>query len=265
VTVQLPYFFEVVYQPRETHVYVYRPLQEPLPAQDVRGEVAMQPHYTREAFRFPLRFVPPSAEAPEENHLVAAADVSQVPDGEMTVTLTLDNLPLREEPQVTFRQTFALTRPPPRVTVAPLTEADWQGVDRQQVCPVTGARLGSMGTPLKLLLNDQAVYLCCEGCVAKVRENPLAYFRRPAAARRDQDRSPAPQVAVVPLIAADRAGIDRQQICPVTGGRLGSMGEPIKLTVNGHVLYVCCEGCIRKVQQNPAAYLFRAAPPRAGA
>jgi membrane fusion protein, copper/silver efflux system len=50
----------------------------------------------------------------------------------------------------------------------------------------------------------------------------------------------------------------------MTGSRLGSMGVPIKLGVDGQVLYVCCEGCIGKVQQSPAEYLARAIPRRAG-
>jgi len=183
VTVQLPYFFEVVYQPRETHVYIYRPLGEPLAARAVVGEIAMQPHYSPDTFRFPLALVPPSADSSEKNHLVAETDVRQVPDGQMTVTFRLANLPLSEQPQVVFSQTFAITRPASRVEVAALTQADRLATDRQRVCPVTEAPLGSMGTPLKVLLNDQPLFLCCRTCVAKVEQDPQAYLPRTSSLR----------------------------------------------------------------------------------
>ena len=54
------YYFEVVYQPRETHVYIYGPSEEPLPSQTVQGEVAMKPHYLDQTFRCSLKFVEPA-------------------------------------------------------------------------------------------------------------------------------------------------------------------------------------------------------------
>lgn len=264
VTVQLPYYFEVVYQPRETHVYIYRPLKEPLAARDVHGEIAMQPHYSPDTFRFPLTFVPPSPDSPEENHLVAATDVRQVPDGQMTVSFKLDNLPLPEQPQIVFRQTFAITRPVSRVVVAALTQADRPGVDRQQVCPVTGASLGSMGTPVKVLLNDEPLFLCCKGCVAKVEQNPQAYSPRPPIEQPElpQDGMQVQEVELIPLTEADWPGIAQQQSCPVTGARLGSMGAPVKVLLNEQTLYLCCEGCVVKVRGGAQAYVPRTPPPR---
>lgn len=38
-------------------------------------------------------------------------------------------------------------------------------------------------------------------------------------------------------------------------------GDPIKLMVGNEPLYECCNGCIRKVQQNPQAYLAKARQP----
>ena len=51
--------------------------------------------------------------------------------------------------------------------------------------------------------------------------------------------------------------IARQQICLVSGKTLGSMGQPIKTTVNGRAVYVCCVGCKRPLLANPAKYLAR--------
>lgn len=187
---QLPYIFEVVYQPRETHLFLYDSLQQPLTAEGVQAEILMQPHYAQQSLRFPLRFVAPAPGTPEPNHLSTAVDVSHVPDGQMTVTFRLDGLPDHQQPRVAFTHLFALTRPLPQVVVVPVTEADRGGIERQQTCPVEGAKLGSNGVPVKVLLNDQPLYLCCQGCVAKVRERPLLYVPRPVPPRTAQ--LPAP-------------------------------------------------------------------------
>ena len=45
------------------------------------------------------------------------------------------------------------------------------------------------------------------------------------------------------------------QFCPVTGAKLGSMGEPVLVQVAGQSVYVCCAGCVEKLKQNPYQYL----------
>jgi|GEM_PF-2642155 len=62
-----------------------------------------------------------------------------------------------------------------QVALATLDQRDQAGIARQKVCPVTGAKLGSMGDPIKVLVGDHPLYLCCAGCVAKVRESPGKY------------------------------------------------------------------------------------------
>ncbi len=176
VSTDFLYFFEVVYQPNQTHVYVYGPAQEPLLSGNVRGEVLMRPHYLEQTFRFPLRFDALPSSSADQNHLATNVDVSRVRDGDMTVTFRFENLPLRPQPKATVTQTFALTRRPPQVVVVTLNEDDAVGLQRQKVCPVTKAPLGSMGTPIKVLITDQPLYLCCRGCVNKVEERPEAYL-----------------------------------------------------------------------------------------
>jgi hypothetical protein len=43
----------------------------------------------------------------------------------------------------------------------------------------------------------------------------------------------------------------------VTGEELGSMGNPIPVTVKGETVLVCCQGCVKKVQRNPDKYLAK--------
>ncbi len=45
------------------------------------------------------------------------------------------------------------------------------------------------------------------------------------------------------LTDADHLRIAVQKICPVTGEKLGSMGEPLKVKVGDQVAFLCCKGC----------------------
>jgi YHS domain-containing protein len=45
----------------------------------------------------------------------------------------------------------------------------------QQYCPVTGAKLGSMGAPVPVVVGGQTVYVCCAACVKEVEQNPERY------------------------------------------------------------------------------------------
>jgi hypothetical protein len=72
-------------------------------------------------------------------------------------------------------QRSVASKPRLQVSLAALDQGDQPGIARQRVCPVTGAKLGSMGDPIKVLVRDKPLYLCCAGCVAKVKESPDKY------------------------------------------------------------------------------------------
>ncbi len=44
----------------------------------------------------------------------------------------------------------------------------------------------------------------------------------------------------------DRLLIDAQGICPVSGQKLGSHGDPVKATVGEQTVFLCCKGCVGK-------------------
>ncbi|RIK74666.1 MAG: RND transporter [Planctomycetota bacterium] len=48
----------------------------------------------------------------------------------------------------------------------------------QKVCPVTGAKLGSMGKPLRATADGRTVFLCCAGCKDELAGSPDYYLRR---------------------------------------------------------------------------------------
>ncbi len=59
-----------------------------------------------------------------------------------------------------------------------LNDADRASALAQKDCPVSGEPLGSMGTPLKLQVNDQSIWICCDGCEGKLKKDPDKYLAK---------------------------------------------------------------------------------------
>ncbi|GEM_PF-845498 len=53
------------------------------------------------------------------------------------------------------------------------------------------------------------------------------------------------------LSREDRALVEAQEWCVVTEERLGSMGPPVKLSIDGQAVFLCCKGCQRKAEGDP--------------
>lgn len=45
------------------------------------------------------------------------------------------------------------------------------------------------------------------------------------------------------------------EICPVTGGKLGSMGKPYVHTYQGREVRLCCKGCVKAFEKDAAKHL----------
>lgn len=135
---------------------------------------------------------------------------------------------------------------------------------------------------------------------AETRLNPAAaatYFgasggpqsdgRRSAPSAGQKDSDTKPRSAVAPPAAADQPSVgaagdftaedlknigqlpeaDRklalaQRICPVTGAALGSMGVPVKITLRGQTVFLCCPGCNGKAKRSPDEMLKKLADVR---
>ncbi len=52
-----------------------------------------------------------------------------------------------------------------------------------------------------------------------------------------------------------------QKVCPVTGKALGSMGPPIKQTMGGKTIFLCCEGCEANFAKSRLETLGKASAP----
>lgn len=81
----------------------------------------------------------------------------------------------------------------------------------------------------------------------------------PSAAGSTSIGSTDPDVAaaLAQLSAEDRMEAEKQHVCPVTDEPLGSMGKPVKVTVSGRDLFLCCEGCRDTVTSDPEKYLAK--------
>jgi hypothetical protein len=64
-------------------------------------------------------------------------------------------------------------------SLANLSPDDRMLAEAQRYCPVRdGNELGSMGTPIKLMLEGEPVFVCCTGCKKSATADPKATLAR---------------------------------------------------------------------------------------
>jgi multidrug efflux pump subunit AcrA (membrane-fusion protein) len=56
--------------------------------------------------------------------------------------------------------------------LAKLSTPDRRLAEEQMFCPIRKSRLGSMGPPVKVMLKDQPIFLCCNGCEKQAKGDP---------------------------------------------------------------------------------------------
>jgi membrane fusion protein, copper/silver efflux system len=178
-----------------------------------------------------------------------------------------------------------------KAALAKLSPEDHALAESQRSCPVlTDNLLGSMGMPVKLLIDGQTVFLCCSACKSRALSDKAATLARVTSLRnsapaRDaaattlagdaNDASAGPKgqrqsgtenggsgeeqdiaAALASLSTEDRLAVETQKFCPVLrDSRLGSMGAPIKLMVDGQPVFVCCDGCTKRALAQPTKTL----------
>ncbi len=171
---------EVVFTPKETRVYLYTAAGEPLAVRGVQGTVAMKILGIQKIYRYALQ---EGADARDKSFLLVQVDASRLRDGDMEATFQLTGLPMQDEPQAVFSQTFVLAQPaisaqpmPAGVRQVATTQADLPRIAKQKICPITKGPLDSMGGPIKLMIGDKPLFVCCEGCIDQVKSNPAMYL-----------------------------------------------------------------------------------------
>jgi Cu(I)/Ag(I) efflux system membrane fusion protein len=68
--------------------------------------------------------------------------------------------------------------------------------EEQRTCPVTSAKLGSMGTPVLVQVSGRKIWTCCSACPPKLTAEPAKYLARLASPPQDQVLS-VPESAVI--------------------------------------------------------------------
>lgn len=57
------------------------------------------------------------------------------------------------------------------------------------------------------------------------------------------------------LPAEDQEAALAQAVCPVSGEHLGGMDVPVKTSIDGRDFFLCCNGCMKKVKNDPKGVL----------
>lgn len=106
-------------------------------------------------------------------------------------------------------------------------------------CLVSGEPFGGdMGQPANYLHGNRLVRFCCMSCLSGFSKKPEEHI-----AKLDQ--------AVITAQLEDYPA----DTCPVTGEKLGGMGEPYDYVFAGRLVRFCCGGCIDGFNSNPTAAL----------
>lgn len=98
----------------------------------------------------------------------------------------------------------------------------------QEICPVSGERLGSMGVPIRAKSGDRTIFLCCRSCLGQ-KLDPEHWKQ------------------------AQKKMAEAQGVCPVMDSELPE--NPASVVVEGRTVFVCCKPCIKKIQNEPAKAL----------
>ena len=95
----------------------------------------------------------------------------------MFATVTLKT-PIAETPA--FKSRLAHAPKPKADRFVSLT------VEEQKICPVTTAKLGSMGEPISVKVLGRSVWTCCKACPPKLKATPAKYLPRLASPPTDE-------------------------------------------------------------------------------
>ena len=67
-----------------------------------------------------------------------------------------------------------------KANLAKLSPEDRKLAEAQKLCPVSNKPLGSMDVPIKLMVKDEPVFICCKGCKGPVEKKPEEFLKKVA-------------------------------------------------------------------------------------
>ncbi len=86
----------------------------------------------------------------------------------------------------------------------------------------------------QVVYRNRLVRFCCFGCVGKFEKEPAKYIAKLDAAVIKQQSEKYPLTT-----------------CPVSGEKLGSMGEPVQRVVGTTLVKFCCAACEKSFEKDP--------------
>lgn len=104
--------------------------------------------------------------------------------------------------------------------------------EQQERCPVMG---GKINRNHYVDVQGKRVYVCCPGCIDKIKADPAKYIRKLEDQGVEVEQAPKPQTH-----------------CPVMGGKINKAQY---IDVHGKRIYVCCPGCIPTIKKTPGKYI----------
>lgn len=107
-------------------------------------------------------------------------------------------------------------------------------------CAVSGEALGSMGDPIDLVVEGKLVRLCCKGCAKPVRKDPAKFVAK-----------------VDEAVVAAQAKSYPLKKCLISGEPVDSMGGPLNLVHGTRLVQLCCKGCKKAFEKDPAKHMVR--------
>lgn len=160
---------ETVFSSKSVQVYVFDRAGEPLSTKNVRGRATFKLPSDPRKYHYDL--YPQTGDGVPANGLHLVIDLSQVPDRSAVVEFVIYGI--AQQPPV-FATQFQRSLTTEQIAIR-----------LQGICPVSGEPLGSMGQPPKVRIGVQEIFVCCKGCIKKVKEQPDKYLNKMAALRND--------------------------------------------------------------------------------
>lgn len=113
-------------------------------------------------------------------------------------------------------------------------------------------------TYLSLLFASSIFMAACGGSTPAAND-PSATGEAAPAGERESHGAPAAGEATGPLKAPGEAQVGDRSTCPVSGEEFVVTAESPKVEHEGKTYYMCCPGCAKKFQAEPAKYINKPA------
>ena len=165
--------------PLQTRIYLFDSKLKPLTARDVHAQMTLQLPRENAPRRIAFQYAAMPPGATEQDYVMAVFDIRPLQDKDTSVTLQFSGLSDHRNPTASFAPYYPRFNIRPYVAKALLTEADRDGIARQQVCPVAGVPLGSRGPVVKLYIADYPLYVSGDDCIEAVKEAPQKFLPQP--------------------------------------------------------------------------------------